>query len=49
MTPEYIKRLDSILGDSLEQSAKEITVWYKKLKEAYELKKSIELRISKTI
>ncbi|MBD5371365.1 MAG: hypothetical protein HDR80_09535 [Bacteroides sp.] len=39
MTPEYIKRLDSILGDSLEQSAKEITVWYKKLKEAYELKK----------
>lgn len=40
MTPEYIKRLDSILGDSLEQSAKEITVWYKKLKEAYELKKN---------
>lgn len=39
MTPEYIKRLDSILGDSLEQSAKEISVWYKKLKEAYELKK----------
>ena len=39
MTPEYIKRLDSILGDSLEQSAKEITVWYKKLKEAYEFKK----------
>lgn len=42
MNPEYIVRFNTTLGDSLEHSAKEITIWYKKLKEAYELKKSCE-------
>lgn len=40
MNPEYIERLNTTLGISLEQSANEITIWYKKLKEAYDLKKS---------
>lgn len=40
MNPEYIERLNTTLGVSLEQSAKEITIWYNKLKEEYELKKS---------
>ena len=42
MNPEYIERLNATLGDSLEQSAKEITIWYKKLKKAYEIKNSNE-------
>lgn len=42
MTPGYIKRFNAILGNSLERSAKEITIWYKKLKEAYEIKSSDE-------
>lgn len=40
MNPEYIERLNTTLGVSLEQSAREITIWYKKLNEAYEIKKS---------
>lgn len=40
MNPEYIERLNTTLGMSLEQSAKEISILYKKLSEAYELKKN---------
>jgi len=40
MNLEYIERLNTTLGVSLEQSAREITIWYKKLNEAYEIKKS---------
>lgn len=40
MKPEYIERLNTTLGVSLEQSAREITIWDKKLNEAYEIKKS---------
>lgn len=42
MNPEYIERLNSTLGDSLEQNSREITIWYKRLNEAYGLKKSYE-------
>lgn len=42
MNPEYIERLNTTLGVSLEQSAREIIIWYKKLTKAYELKKSNE-------
>ena len=42
MNPEYIERFNTTLGDSLEQSAKEITIWYKKLKATYEIKNSDE-------
>lgn len=40
MIPEYIKRLYDSLGDSLEQSAKEVTFWCKNIKDIYDLKKS---------
>ena len=39
MNPEYIERLNTILGDSLEQNAKEITFWHKKIKDAYDIRK----------
>ena len=42
MNPEYLERFNTALGDSLERSAKEISIWYKKLKEAYEIKNSDE-------
>ena len=44
MNPEYIERLNITLGDSLEHSANEITIWYKKLNEAYELKSKYRKR-----
>lgn len=40
MTPEYITRLNTILGESLEQNAKEITFWHEKIKEAYDIRKT---------
>lgn len=40
MTPEYIQRLNTILGDSLEQNAKELTFWHKNIKEAYDIRKT---------
>ena len=38
MIPEYIERLNTIFGDSLDKNAQEITFWGKKIKEAYELR-----------
>lgn len=40
MNPKYIERLNNTLGNSLEQNAKEISIWLEKLNEAYKLKKS---------
>lgn len=40
MTPEYIQRLNTILGESLEQNAKELTFGNKNIKEAYDIRKT---------
>mgnify|MGYP006922385180 CR=1 FL=1 len=43
MIPEYIERLNTIFGDSLDKNAQEITFWGKKIKEAYELRKTANI------
>ena len=40
MTPEYIQRLNTILGNSLDQNTKEIAFWHKKIKEIYDIRKT---------